>query len=241
MRSALFAVLFLVSGLAWSAGVALPDYERIDLENGTVLLLSEKHDVPLIGLRAAVRGGSITDPADKAGLTELLATVMQKGAGSRDAAEFAAASAGVGGRLSINAGVEAVTVSAEFLSRDTELLIELVADALLRPTLADEEFVKERDRAIGLIKAAKDADPNNLMPYYADGFLFGDHPYGNPSSGSESSLAAIEHEDLLEHYKNSFGGDRLIVSVVGDFDLAALKARLGATFGDWGPAAAELV
>jgi hypothetical protein len=127
MRRSLFAVLLLVAGPAWSADITLPNYERIELENGAVLLLSEKHDVPLIGLRAVIRGGSITDSENKAGLTELLATVMQKGAGSRDAAEFAAASANVGGRLSINAGVEAVIVSAEFLSRDTELLIELVA------------------------------------------------------------------------------------------------------------------
>ena len=241
MRSALCVVLSLFAGLAWSADITLPDYERVELENGVVLLLSEKHDVPLIGLRAVVRGGSVTDPAGKAGLTELLATVMQKGAGDRNAAEFAAAAAGVGGRLSISSDVEAVAVSAEFLSRDAELMIELVSDVLLRPTLTEAEFVKERGRTIGLITAAKDADPNDLMPYYANGFLFGDHPYGSPTIGSEASLADIEHADLVEHYANNFGGDRLIVSVVGDFDLAALKARLSRVFGGWAPAAGELV
>jgi predicted Zn-dependent peptidase len=204
-------------------------------------LLSEKRDVPLIGLRAVVRGGSVTDPADKAGLTELLTTVMQKGAGKRSAAEFAAATAGVGGRLSLSTDVESVAVSAEFLSRDTELMIELVSDVLLRPTLTDAEFAKERERAIGLIMAAKDSDPNGLMPYYANAFLFGNHPYGSPTIGSETSLAAIKHADLVGHYKNHFGGDRLIISVVGDFDLAALKARLTTVFGRWAPAAADLV
>ena len=63
MRSALCVVLSLFAGLAWSADITLPDYERVELENGVVLLLSEKHDVPLIGLRAVVRGGSVTDPA----------------------------------------------------------------------------------------------------------------------------------------------------------------------------------
>ena len=241
MRPALCVVLSLLAGLAWSADITLPDYERVALENGVVLLLSEKHDVPLIGLRAVVRGGSVTDPAGKAGLTELLATVMQKGAGDRNAAEFAAAAAGVGGRLSISSDVESVAVSAEFLSRDAELMIELVSDVLLQPTLTEAEFIKERERAIGLIKAAKDADPNDLMPYYANGFLFGDHPYGSPTIGSEASLADIEHADLVEHYANNFGGDRLIVSVVGDFDLAALKARLSRVFGGWAPAPGELV
>ena len=91
MRCALFMALSLLAGLAWAADVALPDYERVELDNGTVLLLSEKHDVPLIGMRAVIRGGSIADPEGKAGLADLLATVMQKGSGDRSAAEFATA------------------------------------------------------------------------------------------------------------------------------------------------------
>jgi len=240
MRHAVFVLLVLFAGLAWSADVTLPDYERVELDNGTVLLLSEKHEVPLIGMRAIVRGGSIADPGGKEGLAGLLAAVIQKGAGSRDAAEFATAAASVGGHLSVGANVESITVSADFLSRDAALMIELVADVLQRPTLSDDEFAKERERAVGLIKAAKDADPSALMRHYTNAFLFGDHPYGNPTIGSESSLEALARDDLQQYYEDHFGGDRLIISVVGDFDLAAMKARLTAVFGDWGPAAAAL-
>jgi len=98
--------MLLFAPAVWAADLTLPEYERVELANGTVLLLSEKHDVPLIGMRAAVRGGSASDPASQSGLAELLATVLQKGAGERDAAEFAEAAAGVGGQLSVNAGVE---------------------------------------------------------------------------------------------------------------------------------------
>lgn len=240
MRLAVFVLLVLIAGLAWPADVTLPDYERVELDNGTVLLLSEKHEVPLIGMRAMIRGGSIADPEDKEGLAELLATVVQKGAGSRDAAEFATATASVGGHLSVGASAESIAVSADFLSRDAELMIELVADVLQRPALSDDEFAKERERAIGLIKAAKDADPSGLMRHYTNAVLFGDHPYGNPTIGSESSLAALERDDLQQYYEDHFGGDRLIISVVGDFDLATMKARLTQAFGAWGPAAATL-
>ena len=240
MRHAVFVLLVLFAGLAWSADVTLPDYERVELDNGTVLLLSEKHEVPLIGMRAIVRGGSIADPGGKEGLAGLLAAVIQKGAGSRDAAEFATAAASVGGHLSVGANVESITVSADFLSRDAALMIELVADVLQRPTLSDDEFAKERERAVGLIKAAKDADPSALMRHYTNAFLFGDHPYGNPTIGSESSLEALARDDLQQYYEDHFGGDRLIISVVGDFDLAAMRARLTAVFGEWGPAAAAL-
>ena len=62
MRRVLLGVLTLLASAAWSDDLTLPDYERVVLENGTVLLLSEKHEVPLIGLRAEVRGGSVADP-----------------------------------------------------------------------------------------------------------------------------------------------------------------------------------
>jgi predicted Zn-dependent peptidase len=70
--------------------------------------------------------------------------------------------------------------------------------------------------------------------------LFGEHAYGNPVSGSETTLAAIAHEDLLQYYNDFVGGDRLIISVVGDFNAEAMKARLTETFGNWRAAAAPL-
>ncbi len=236
----LLPLLALLATLAVADDVSLPEHERVQLENGTVLLLSEKHDVPLIGLEAFVRGGATADPRDLHGLSGLLAEVMQHGAGERDAAEFAEAIAAVGGELSVSADLEGLSVSADFMARDAELVIELVADVLQRPALDVDEFAKLRERSINLIKAAKGSDPGRMLPYYGNAFLFGQHPYGNPVNGSESSLEKITHEELLGYYEEHVGGDRLIISVVGDFNSEAMKARLTDAFGDWRPAATPL-
>lgn len=236
----LLLALLVVASPAAAQDIRLPDYERVVLDNGAVLLLAEKHDVPLIGMRATMRGGSVTDPADKAGLSHLLAATLQKGAGDRDAAAYAEAVASVGGAVEVDAALESVDVTAEFLSRDVELMIELVADLLMRPALTEDEFEKERERASALISAARDGNVGGLMPAYAGAFIFGDHVYGRPIRGSETSLAAIEHADLEQHYAAHFGGDRLVLSVVGDFDLAAMQARLAEVFGAWEAAPGEL-
>ena len=115
-----------------------PSYERVELQNGTVLLLSEKHDVPLIGLRAVIRGGAAADPVGRGGLADLFAGLLEYGAGKRDAASFAEAVASVGGELSVSGGQESITISANFLSRDVELMLELVSDVLQQPTLAED-------------------------------------------------------------------------------------------------------
>jgi zinc protease len=213
--------------------IILPSAERLVLNNGTVLILSENHDVPLIGLEAIIRGGAVTDPTDKSGLANLVAGLLQKGAGSRNAAEFAEAAASVGGELSASADLESLNISAEFMAQDAALMIELIADMLLRPTLDKQEFEKLRDRSVNLIKSAKGSDPNVLMEPYANAFLFAAHPYGNPLSGSEASLASISYRDIGTYYDEMFGGDRLIVSVSGDFDSDAMRDALVAALGDW--------
>ncbi len=239
-RPAMILLTLLVSIPAFSDSVTLPDAERLVLDNGTILILNEKHDVPLIGLQALVRGGAVTDPADKYGLTSLLANLLEKGAGDRGAAEFAVAAASVGGELRASAGLESLSISAHFMARDAALMVELVSDMLLRPALDAAEFKKLRGRSINLIKAAKGSDPGQLMSDYANAFLFGDHPYGNPVGGSESSLANISHDDVLAHYADTIGSDRLIISVSGDFDVAVMREALTVAFGGWRPAASPL-
>ena len=61
------------------------------------------------------------------------------------------------------------------------------------------------------------------MAAYAGAFIFGDHAYGRPIRGSETSLAAIEYADLEQHYAAHFGGDRLVLSVVGDMPVWVIQ------------------
>lgn len=234
----LYAIFF--TGAASAQGVTLPAAQRVQLENGIVFILHEKHDVPLVGLQAIIRGGAVTDPADRAGLASLLAGLLEKGAGERSAAEFAESIDAVGGSLSARAGLESITISAEFLARDADLMIELLADMLRSPALDAAEMKKLRDRRINLIRAAKDGDLRRLTSTYGKAFLFGEHAYGTAIDGDEASLAKITHRDVREYYANYVGSDRLIVAVVGDFDADAMTEKLTTAFVDWEPATAPL-
>jgi len=211
--------------------VRLPDFERMTLGNGAELVLMPKRDTPLVAMHVVVRGGSLADASGREGTAALLAELMQKGAGARDGAQFAEAIESVGGELAIAAGAESLSLGASFLARDLGLMIELASDALLRPRLTAAEFDKVRERAIQSIAAAKDADPRALVGEYGDAWLFRGHPYGRPVGGSEESLATVTLDDLKRHYEAQVRGDRLIIAVVGDFDVADVRRRLEAAFG----------
>ncbi|NNM20941.1 MAG: insulinase family protein [Gammaproteobacteria bacterium] len=218
----------------------LPQYQRVVLDNGIVLLLLEKPEVPLVGFEAIIRGGAVADPAGKAGTASLLAELLRKGAGGRSAAEFAESVEGLGGALNTGAGLENMAVSGSFLSKDAATGVGLLADLLMRPALDEAEFIKLQVRAAQYIKAAKDGSPSRLLGTYAGAFLFGDHPYGRPSFGSEASLAAITLQDVRSYYRDHIGADRLILAVAGDFDAAEMTALLRDAFGGWRRAAASL-
>jgi len=213
------------------AGVRLPAFERLTLGNGAQVALMPRRDTPLVSMTVVVRGGSLADAPGREGTASLLADLMQKGAGVRDAVQFAEAIEGAGGRLALTSGAEALALGASFLARDVGLMIELSSDALLRPRLEPAEFEKVRALAIQSIAAAKDSDPRALVGEYGDAWLFRGHPYGRPAGGDEASLASVTIDDVKRHFDVQLRGDRLIIAVVGDFDPADVRGRLEAAFG----------
>jgi predicted Zn-dependent peptidase len=221
-------------------GVKLPAYTSATLANGAVVALVEKRDTPLVAMNVTVRGGGLGDPVGKDGTASLYTDLIQKGAGKRTAAQFAEAIENVGGSLAAGAGIESLGVNASFMSRDVDLMLELVADALQRPRLDAAEFDKARTLAVQSIVAAKDSDPRALMSSYGDAWLFRGHPYGRSVGGSEASLAAVKLDDIKRYYAEQVGGDRLIVTVVGDFDAATMLPKLERSFGTWRKASAPV-
>jgi predicted Zn-dependent peptidase len=242
MKVVVAALLFIFSTLTVAAGngVKVPPFERVQLGNGAVILLMERHDVPLITFTAVLRGGAVSDPADESGLASLLVGLLQKGSGSRDAVAFAETVASVGGQIETAASTESITVSGSFLARDQQLMIELLADMLQRPHLELAEFDTLRARQIEFIRAAKESDLAALTPIYGEASLFGTHPYGRTVDGSEASLAQIKHADLQRYYQEQVGADRLILAVAGDFKTAQLKQRISRAFSGWRKAGAPL-
>jgi predicted Zn-dependent peptidase len=214
-------------------GVRVPAHERFVLENGITLIIVPRREVPLVAFNAVLRGGSLADQSIKPGVASLLAGLLEKGAGKRDAFAFADAVEGAGGSFSAGANSESLSVRGMFLARDQQLMLELLADALLRPRLQSAELETLRARHIEMIKAAKDADPSELIGLYGRSFLFHEHPYGRPVIGSESSLAAITLQDVQDYYDTNFGSDRLTLVFAGDVDSAWLRRMVGKLFGRW--------
>ena len=239
MRLALGLVALVLVLPADAAALELPASREVRLPNGALVILAEKHDVPMIAVRGFLRGGSVADPPGKEGVANLTASLLRKGAGKRTAEEIAALVEGLGASLDTGGGLEASYAVGEFMARDQNTMLDVIADLLRRPTFPEKEFEKLRDQSIDAITSAKD-DPQEVIGGYAAAFFFGPHPYARPSDGDERTLKGLTREDVVAYYRANYGGDRLILTLVGDFDLPAMEAKVKTRFGHWAKAGAPL-
>jgi len=210
---------------------------RQALANGMGALVLEDHRLPLVTLGVTVPRGAGTVPPEESGLAALLAEVMNRGAGERDALELAAAVDALGADLSISSGWDAMTVSVTGLSSDAEVLLGLLADVLLRPRLDPVEVERARREQLAAIAQSED-DPGSLVARAALAALYPDHRYGRPGQGTAETVASLEPGDVRRLHGEVFVPEEAVFFAAGDVEAAALLARVAEHLGPEAPAAA---
>ena len=228
MKSALLmAAASLVFGQA-----KLPQYTKDTLPNGATILMMPRSGVPLVHFRVLVKGGIESDPADKAGLGNVTASLLRRGTAKRSAEQFAEELDYLGG--SFNAGLDgqmgsATAISSEFLSKDFDPGLDLLSDAVLHPAFTDTEVRKELARRVDAAKSVKDNPQASIGLYFRGAFFGKGHPYGTPAD--ELSYGRMSRGDIVDYHAKLYCGKNLMVVVTGDFDPAAAKAKLTKVFG----------
>jgi hypothetical protein len=136
--------LLLALALCASLGaqVKLPPYTREVLPNGVVVYYMQRTGLPLVSFRVLVRGGNESDPAAMAGLSSVTAELLRRGTAQRTAAQFSEQIDALGGTFGAGTDEQSTTAYAEFLSKDFNAGLALVADALLAPAFPEEEVRK---------------------------------------------------------------------------------------------------
>lgn len=217
------------SALAAPPGLRLPDYESETLASGAQILVVPHREVPLVSYNLLLRGGTLTDPPGKEGLTALTVELLRKGAGDRSATDIASLLDSYGMSLNTNADLTGTAIALDCLAADAPLALAVLTDLVLRPTFPKDEVDKLKTRVIDGLKAAKE-QPQSVIPLYFARALFGDHAYGRPTTGTEATVASITADDVAAHWKQLLAGDRLIAAIGGDVPEGAGKS-LAAGFG----------
>jgi zinc protease len=186
--------------------------------------------VPLIAVAFTFEGGSAQDPADKPGVAQMLSRLLDEGAGAYDSDAFQERLAARAIELSFNAGNDAIGGSLKTLVKHADEAFELLRLALAEPRFDLESIERVRAQTIaGLRYQQNDPGVMATRRFFAEGFA--GHPYGEATSGTVESVAAITREDLVDLHRRLVARGRVKVAVVGAIGPDSLAARLDAVFG----------
>lgn len=209
---------------------AMPSYDKFVLDNGLTVYLMPQREVPLITLNAVVRAGAVNDTT--AGVAQMTAEGLLLGAAGKSKADIEQQVDFLGASLGADADKEGSYLSADFMAKDIDLMLGLFSAAILTPDFDAAEFDKLKQRAIAGLQQDKES-PRAVIGRYFDKLVFGDHPYGNAASGNSDSLEQITVSQLRAFHKSYYQPANTSITVVGDFDVTAMKAKLTQTFGQW--------
>lgn len=235
-------------GIAAAAAIALVtaapaahaiDIERVVSPGGVEAWLVTEPAIPLITLNAAFRGGAAQDPADLAGLADLMSGLLDQGAGDLDAQAFQQRLQETHVELSFSAARDTFYADMRTLSENREEGFELLRLALAEPRFDADAVERQRSRALASLRRDLQ-NPNWIAGRNWSEAMFGaDHPYGRPASGTLDSVAAITADDVRDLHRRTLARDNVVIAVVGDIDAEMLAPLLDEVFSAL-PARAEL-
>lgn len=215
------------------AAVHLPPYEEFQLPNGLRLVVAPRHQLPLASVELLLETGGAHDPAGKAGLASMTATLLRRGTENRTADEIHDAIEYVGGHLESAAGPDATVITAGVTSENLPLALELVADVALHPTFPKKEFDTQQRRVLAELAQELDdpgvvGDRAMLRTVLPEG-----HPYALPTAGTRGGVAAIQRRDVVKFHGTQYAPSRATLVVVGDVDPKEVRRLAGRHFGAW--------
>jgi len=196
-----------------------------------IIYFLEDHQLPVMTVSAYFHGGTVQDTKEKAGLTDITATLLRTGgAGDRSPGQVDSDLDFVGISIGSGASDEYLSVSMRLLKKDVDTGFEIFSDLLLKPAFDSAKLAMELSNRLDNIKRQND-DPRDISRRVYYQTVYGDHPYGlYPTLESINNLT---REDLLSCHKKFYNPDNCIMAISGDMKLDELKATLNKYFGSW--------
>lgn len=223
----LVALALLVAGAQAARAV---DVQRVISPGGIEAWLVESDLIPVISVEFAFRGGIETDPVGLEGRAHLAASLLTEGAGPYDAEAFQDRLTDNAISLGFEVGSDAFYGSLKVVREKADIGFDLLRMALMEPQFDPAAVERVRAGVLADIQR-RVADPEWMARRVFYGEAFADHPYGRPSRGTATTLAALTTADLRSFMAERVALDGLVVGVTGDITADELAMRLDTVFG----------
>jgi zinc protease len=207
-------------------------FHRTHLDNGLEILVLEDRRLPRVALGIIFRRGEGAVSPEQAGLASFTTELLERGAGGRDALEFAEYVDSIGASFSAGAGWDSATVGVVGLSDDLDRLMEILRDTVLSPSFDKAEADRARAERLAALERALD-NPATLASWHTAKAVYGEHRYGLPTSGSPDTVKSLDEVAAREYHRRTFIPNDAIFFASGNIGADDMVARVKSAFGAW--------
>src|SRR6266581_5965294 len=196
----IFAACLAIAPLLSTPSHAAAKIQHLTSPGGIEAWFVQDATVPLIAMEFAFGGGASQDPADKPGVGNMVASLIDEGSGDLDSKTFHE-------RLDRRAIELGFSVTRDYFRGSLRMLRDNKDEAfdLLRTSLTSPHFDSsdvERIRAQVISGLRRDTtNPNALAGRKFLEVAYGDHPYGRQVSGTLDSVPTIDVADMKDYVR----------------------------------------
>ncbi|MBN3038808.1 MAG: insulinase family protein [Candidatus Omnitrophica bacterium] len=191
---------------------------REELDNGMIVLLKEKKDIPLASIFLCVRSGSAHEGKFKgSGITHFIEHMVFKGTAERASGEIFQEIESYGGDINAFTSYDytgyKITVPSQFLYPSLEVLSDMMVNA----SFDNNELKKEREVVLKEIRMSYD-DPQRFIyrKLWETAYLI--HTYKYPILGEEELFKELNRDKVRKFYQNRYTPENMVLCIVGDIE-----------------------
>ncbi len=205
---------------------------RSQLDNGITILTIPNPTADIVSGRFFIPAGSRWETPDRAGLAQLLTSVLTKGTQRLSALEIADRIESVGAGLGADTTSDYIKLSLKTVKADLVDIFKLAGEILRTPNFPAAQIELERKQILQAIRSQTEQPFNNAYRQLRTA-LYGKHPYGRSTLGTETTIAQISRQDLVNYHQTHIRPDRLIISIAGRITPDEAIDLATQVFGDW--------
>ncbi|MBU2547313.1 MAG: insulinase family protein [Proteobacteria bacterium] len=203
---------------------------KYTLANGLDVLLVENHRAPVVSMMVWVKAGSADEGPDEHGLAHLMEHMLFKGTARRGPGEISREVESAGGRVNAYTSFDQTVFFIDMASRFSERGLDILADMVLNPALAPDEYAREKEVVIEEIKRGEDS-PARRLSEAMFARAYASHPYGRPVIGYADSVRNISRETAAAFHERWYKPRNMILIAVGDFRPEEFRSLIEQKFG----------
>ncbi|MCY4014947.1 MAG: pitrilysin family protein [Gammaproteobacteria bacterium] len=206
----------------------LPDIWRGELENGIAVLGARNVETPTTSIRLRIAAaGQRNESVEQLGLAALTASMMNEASEKSSNEELSDRLQKLGSSVSFQAGNDDTVATVRSLTRNLDETLAILAEKLLQPKLAPEDFARVQAQTLQAIEQSKKQAASTAQVVYQQLLMGRDNPIAYLDMGTSATVAGLTVDDVRGFYAAHYSPKVATIVAVSDLGRDQLLPKLG--------------